>query len=76
MHLLDLLMYFVCLFLLLKILDLIGGGDLTEGLGGVTIGFPITILFTIGYIVMFVYPIDLNWIDIFKQFNFTYNFTW
>ena len=70
MHILDLIMYFVTAGLLWFIMDIIGGGDFTQELGGV-IGATIMVIYTIVYIVLFVIG-SYNWIDIFHSFkNFT-----
>ena len=63
LHLLDLMMYIVLTIVLWYALDLFSAGELTEGLEGV-VGIFIMIIFTIIYIVMFVFC-DWNWSDIF-----------
>jgi hypothetical protein len=63
MHLLDLFMYFICFVIISKIL----GEEHTNEIGGIVIGFPIMIIFTVAYIYLFVY-IDYNWSDIFSHF--------
>ena len=63
LHLLDLVMYIVLTIVLWYALDLFSGGELTEGLEGL-VGIFIMIIFTIIYIVMFVFC-DWNWSDIF-----------
>lgn len=63
MHLLDLLMYFVLFFVIWKLMG-IWSEDMTEGLGAVTIGMPIMVVYTIIYVILFaIYP-DWNWVDI------------
>lgn len=72
MHLLDLLMYFVCVALFWNTLAWISDGELTEEIGGL-IGIFLVIILTIVYIWLFAWgPNDWNWIDIFngtKTFN-------
>lgn len=68
MHLLDFFMYFPCLALLWKFMDLLSGGQITEELGAL-VGVFVCILFTIGYIIAFAFYPDWNWIDIFADIN-------
>ena len=73
MHILDFIMYFVCLGIIWFILDVISGGDLTNEMGGFFVGLPITMVYTIVYLILFVVE-DYNWIDIFHSISF--NFKW
>lgn len=68
MHLLDLLMYFVCLGVIYCILYLISGGDYTEEMGGALVWAPIAAIFTIIYIILFAFAPDWNWCD----FDYTF----
>ena len=65
MHILDFIMYFVCAFILWKILELISNKNLTEEIGSLY-GMLIMIIFTIVYIGMFAWPGEVDWIDIFQ----------
>lgn len=64
MHVLDLVMFIVLSVAYWLILP----NDFTEEIGGV-IGFLGYIIFTIFYVSIFVVG-DLNWIDLFNNFNF------
>ena len=64
MHILDLIMYFVCGSILWWIMDVLWQGEITNELGGL-IGVFVLLVYTIVYIVMFVVG-DLNWIDVFN----------
>lgn len=68
MHFLDLIMYFVCVFILWGILALISGGEYTNELGGL-IGMLVVIIFTVIYIILFAIAPDWNWVD----FNFNFS---
>lgn len=70
MHLLDLIMWFVIMGIIWFLLDKIFSGELTEEMGG-CIGMVILLIFTIIYCIIFVYPYNVNWVDI---FNGEYNF--
>jgi hypothetical protein len=65
MHILDFIMWFPCVIVLWGLIHLFSGGEFTEELGGL-IGLFIEIVFTIIYFLAFVWPGDLNWIDIFS----------
>lgn len=62
MHFLDLIMYFVCVFLLWKTLAIISDRQLTEEIGSL-VGVMIVVIFTIAYIIAFAFWPDWNWID-------------
>ena len=64
MHILDLTMWFATSILLWKIMAYTSNGDLTHEIGAL-IGIKNIIIYTIGYIIVFVWPIDINWIDVF-----------
>lgn len=67
MHLLDLLMYFVCVSIVWWIMGSISK-DLTEEMGGALIGAPIILILTFVYIWLFAWgPNDWDWIDIFND---------
>jgi hypothetical protein len=66
MHILDFIIYFPCLILFWYILEVISGGQFTEELGGAVVGVPLVFVFTIIYFLIFVWPGDYNWIDIFN----------
>ena len=64
MHILDLIMYFVILYIIYKIL----GEEYTTELGGL-VGLAVIIFYTAIYVILFcLYP-DWNWIDIFKSMS-------
>lgn len=63
LHFLDLVMYIVLVFVIWWILDIISNGEFTHELGGL-IGMMVIIVFTIIYVIMFVFC-DWNWSDIF-----------
>lgn len=60
MHILDLVMYVILVIVIWNIL----GEEYTQELGGL-VGLLVLFLFTIAYLVLFVW-IDYNWIDIFR----------
>ena len=64
LHILDFIMYIVLVIAIWKILEVVSGGELTEELGGL-VGLFITIVFTIIYIIMFVFC-GWDWTDIFS----------
>lgn len=72
MHILDLIMYFVTAGLLWFVMDKISGGEFTNELGGL-VGSGVMVIYTIVYIIMFVFA-DYNWIDIFHSIsNYTFS---
>lgn len=87
MHILDLIMYFVTAGLLWFLIDIMSGGDFTQELGALKnnvtrlkedhirglVGVLAMIVYTIVYIIMFVF-VDYNWIDIFHSIsNYTFS---
>ena len=72
MHILDFIMWFPCAIILWGLIHFFSGGEFTEELGSL-VGLFIEIIFTIIYIIVFVWPIDLNWVDIFAC---KYHITW
>lgn len=78
MHILDLIMYFPCIILLWLILSVISNREYTEELGGALVGIPVLFVFTIIYILTFVWPGDYNWSDIFagRQHLFNIKILW
>jgi len=66
MHILDFVMYFVTVGIIWFILGIISDGEFTEEIGGALVGFPVIVVWTIIYFILFVWPIDLNWVDLFK----------
>ena len=80
MHILDLIMYFVCGWLLWQTLRIISGGDFTEEIGSL-VGYMAMIIFTIVYIILFCfYPdwnwSDLSWAEVKSWFNFNFHLQW
>lgn len=65
MHYLDLIMYIVIVLLLWFALHKLSEGEYTTEIGGI-VGYGIELIFTVIYIIIFVWPIDLNWSDIFN----------
>lgn len=65
MHILDLIMYIVCCFLLWKLIEKMTDGELTKELGAIG-GALIIAAFTIIYVILF-WICDYNWIDIFPN---------
>lgn len=63
-HILDLIMWFATCGFIWFLLDVLFKGELTEELGGI-IGIGILFVYTLIYIIIFVWPVDLNWVDIF-----------
>lgn len=79
MHISDLIMYFICLAIIWKLLELISNGEFTEELGGAVIGVPVITIYTIVYIILFCFYPDWNWVDIFKSVtipNIKFYFQW
>ncbi len=64
MHILDLLMYFVCGWVLWWLMDIIWQGEITNELGGL-IGMLVIVIYTIIYIAVF-WVGNCNWIDVFQ----------
>lgn len=64
LHILDFIMYIVLVIVLWYAIDLISEGELTEELGCL-IGLAIIAVFTIVYIIMFVFC-GWDWTDIFS----------
>lgn len=66
MHLLDFILYFPCLGIFWYFLKWSSKGEFTEELGTL-IGWFLSLIFTILYLILFsIYP-DFNWIDIFNS---------
>ena len=62
MHILDFIMYFVILLLSLKLLEILDMLDLISD----KLAIILFTLYTLLYIFVFVFPYDLNWVDIFS----------
>ena len=73
MHILDLIMYFVGVYIIWLILYAISDGDYTEEIGGALIGIPILFVYTVLYIILFAFAPDWNWSEILKDFTITIN---
>ena len=72
MHILDLIMYFVTARLAWFIIDKMSNGEYTSEFGAV-FGYGVMVIYTIIYIIMFVF-VDYNWIDIFHSIsNYTFS---
>jgi len=65
MHILDLIMYVLCCFLLWKLIEVMSDGEFTQELGAIA-GALIMAVFTIIYVILFWFC-DYNWIDIFHN---------
>jgi hypothetical protein len=59
-------MYFVTVIILWWLIHIFSGGEFTEEMGCL-VGLFIEIIYTIIYIILFVWPVDYNWIDIFHN---------
>lgn len=73
MHILDLIMYFVCAGIIWFILDKGWKGEFTQGLGGI-IGLMIIAVYTIIYVILFAFC-GLNWVD-FHWSSLAIHFKW
>ena len=71
MHILDLIMLPVIIGIIWFLLDIIGGGELTEELGGL-IGLLIIFIVGVVYIILF-WIGPYNWVDIFNSASFNVN---
>lgn len=71
-HFLDIIMYFVCLFLIYCFMAIISNGQYVEEMG-ILVTFMVMIIFTLIYVIVFG-VCGLNWVD-FHYHNW-FNFKW
>ena len=75
MHFLDFIMYFVTCGVIWLLLDIVFAGEITREANA--LGYMVIIMFwTVIYFILFVWPVDYNWVDIFNSHKFSLTIKW